>query len=481
MGGQVLLLVTAKHQSTGYRLRSGNATLGLQPSKTDNINRINRADSHSMNTPLPSRSYAWYTVFLLTLVYVFSFIDRYILSLLIEPIKADLDLTDTQVSLLLGPAFALFYTTLGVPLGWLSDRARRTWIIGIGVAVWSLATAASGIAKTFIHLFIARITVGVGEASLSPCALPIIADSFPPEKRGKPMAVYAAALSIGAGLAYIAGASVIIWSKTVEEISLPIIGAVAPWQFAFIAVGLPGLLVAVLCLALREPARQERVGLTDKKNAGLRDATRYIWANKRAYTGFVLVVGVMLIVSYSQFWLPAMFARTWGWEGEKFGLYYGIGMLAIGPLTVNVSGWLSDRMTLQGKKDAPVRIIIWGGLLMIPTAAIAPLMPSAELAFAMFLLNLVSLAMISAVAPTALMNITPGEIRGQVTAIYFLIVSVAGLFLGPMTVGLLNDNFMGEEGVRYSVALVPIIYGVPVLFFMRGALRGYREKLLAKT
>ena len=434
-----------------------------------------------MNTPLPSRSYAWYTVFLLTLIYVFSFIDRYILSLLIEPIKNDLELTDTQVSLLLGPAFALFYTTLGVPLGWLSDRARRTWIIGVGVAIWSLATAASGIAKNFAQLFIARITVGVGEATLSPCALPIIADSFPPEKRGKPIAVYAAALSIGAGLAYIAGASVIIWSKTVDAITLPILGQVAPWQFAFIAVGLPGLLVALLCLILREPARQERAGLTDKNNAGLRVATRYLWANKHAYSGFVLIVSVMLIVSYSQFWLPAMFQRTWGWEGEKFGLYYGIGMLAIGPLTVNITGWLSDRMTSQGQKDAPVKLIIWGTLLMVPTAAIAPLMPSAELAFAIFMLNLASLAMISAVAPTALMNITPGEIRGQVTAIYFLIISVAGLFLGPMTVGLLSDYVMAEDGLHYSVALVPVIYGIPALFLIRWALRGYREKLQSNS
>ncbi len=207
--------------------------------------------TRSKTEQLPSKAYAWYTVGLLTVVYIFSFIDRYILGLLIEPIKADLELSDTQVGLLLGPAFALFYTTLGVPLGWLADRGRRTWIIGAGIAVWSLATAASGIAKSFVQLFIARITVGVGEATLSPCALPVIADSFPPEKRGKPIAFYSAALSIGAGLAYIAGASVIIWSKTVDSIVLPIVGAVAPWQFAFIAVGLPGLLIAMLCLTLR--------------------------------------------------------------------------------------------------------------------------------------------------------------------------------------------------------------------------------------
>jgi len=414
---------------------------------------------------------------LLTVVYVFSFIDRYILGLLIEPIKADLELSDTEVGLLLGPAFALFYTTLGVPLGWLADRARRTWIIGAGIALWSLATAASGLAKNFIQLFIARIMVGVGEATLSPCALPVIADSFPPEKRGRPIAFYSAALSIGAGLAYIAGASVIIWSKTVDSIVLPFIGEVAPWQFAFIAVGLPGVLVALLCFALREPERQEKAGLTEDDNAGLKIAFKYLWENRVAYAGFIAVVAVMLIISYSQFWLPAMFQRTWGWNAEDFGLYYGIGMLALGPATVNIAGWLSDRLTAKGYKDAPVRIIVWGCLLMVPTATIAPLIPIAELSFAIFLLNLVSLAMISAVAPTALMNITPGEIRGQITAIYFLIVSVAGLLLGPMTVGLLNDNVMGENGLRYSVALVPLIYGAPVLLLLRWTLRSYRYRI----
>lgn len=430
-----------------------------------------------MSTKSPNHRYAWYTVGLLTVVYVFSFIDRYILGLLIEPIKADLELSDTEVGLLLGPAFALFYTTLGVPLGWLADRARRTWIIGAGIALWSLATAASGLAKNFIQLFIARIMVGVGEATLSPCALPVIADSFPPEKRGRPIAFYSAALSIGAGLAYIAGASVIIWSKTVDSIVLPFIGEVAPWQFAFIAVGLPGVLVALLCFALREPERQEKAGLTEDDNAGLKIAFKYLWENRVAYAGFIAVVAVMLIISYSQFWLPAMFQRTWGWNAEDFGLYYGIGMLALGPATVNIAGWLSDRLTAKGYKDAPVRIIVWGCLLMVPTATIAPLIPIAELSFAIFLLNLVSLAMISAVAPTALMNITPGEIRGQITAIYFLIVSVAGLLLGPMTVGLLNDNVMGENGLRYSVALVPLIYGAPVLLLLRWTLRSYRYRI----
>jgi len=432
-----------------------------------------------VNRPLPSRTYAWYTVALLTVVYVFSFIDRYILALLVEPIKAEMHLSDTQVGLLLGPAFAIFYTTMGIPLGWLSDRARRTWIVGVGLTIWSLATAASGLTRNFMQLFIARITVGVGEATLSPCALSIIADSFPPEKRGRPIAFYSGALSIGAGLAFIAGASVIIWSKTVDAITLPMLGVVAPWQFAFIAVGLAGMPFAILLFTLREPARQEQQNFTQDGKAGLKEAFGYIRQNWQAYSGFVAVVCVMTTISYSQNWLPAMFQRTWGWGPEVYAMYYGMGMIIIGPITVNLTGWLSDRMSAQGKKEAPVLILIFGGLFMIPTAALAPVMPTAEWAFALLLVNLVSLAMISAVAPTALLNITPGQIRGQVIAIYFLVISVTGLILGPMTVGLLNDTVMGEDGLRYSVAVVPLLYGLPVLLLMRWALRSYRAKLQA--
>lgn len=196
----------------------------------------------------PRAGIAWYTVILLTIAYVFSFIDRYILGLLVEPIKLDMQLSDTQIGLLLGPAFAIFYATMGLPLGWLADRARRTFIVAAGITIWSLATAACGLAKNFAHLFAARIAVGVGEATLSPCALSMIADSFPEKRRGKPVAFYSAALSLGAGIASLAGASVLAWSSTVEQISLPILGDVKPWQLAFIVVGLPGLLIAVSTL-----------------------------------------------------------------------------------------------------------------------------------------------------------------------------------------------------------------------------------------
>lgn len=422
--------------------------------------------------------YAWYTVVLLTVAYIFSFVDRYILGLLVQPIKDDLGLTDTQIGLLLGPAFALFYTTMGLPLGWLADRARRTWIVGAGIAIWSIATAACGLARNFGQLFLARVSVGIGEATLSPCALSMIADSFPEDRRGKPIAFYSAALTLGAGIASLAGASVLAWSKSVSDIELPLIGQVAPWQFAFIAVGLPGLPLAIMMFSLREPARQDLGDIGSGGKAGLRDALRYINSRRRAYVGFTAIVCIMTVVAYSQGWLPAMFQRTWGWPTEKYALYNGLALLLLGPVCVNLAGWASDRLAAAGRRDAPLLIVITGVLILVPTGVLAPLMPNAWAAFTMLQINTIGIAILSATAPTALLNVTPGQIRGQVVALYLIVISIAGLMLGPTSIGIMNDYVFGEEGIRYSTALVPLLIGVPIMLTIRGTRRRYLQELV---
>ena len=160
----------------------------------------------------PTSARAWTMVSLLTPAYVVSFVDRYILGLLIDPIKADLGLSDLQMGLLLGPAFGIFYATMGLPLGFLADRSRRTWIVAAGITIWSAATAFSGLAKNFAQMFVARLSVGVGEATLSPCAMSLISDSFPEDRRGKPIAMYSSAISVVSALAALLGAAVLTWA-----------------------------------------------------------------------------------------------------------------------------------------------------------------------------------------------------------------------------------------------------------------------------
>jgi len=429
----------------------------------------------------PSSRYAWYMVILLTVAYVFSFVDRYILGLLIEPIKADLQISDTQIGLLLGPAFAIFYATMGLPLGWLADRKRRTWIVGVGVALWSAATAASGLAKNFTHLFVARMSVGVGEATLSPCTMSMISDSFPKERRARPIAFYTMALSLGAGIASLVSAGVLQWAKTVPSIDLPLLGVVAPWQFTFIIVGLPGLLLALLMFTLREPKRQSNVVDPDRVGSGnnnIADMLRHIGRHWKVFLPFVAVFCFMTVLAYSQGWGAPLFQRTWGWEASKYATVNAVVLLAVGPVTVNYAGWLSDHWTRQGIKDAPLRIALIGVVVMIISGVIAPLLPSPWLAMGMFGINTIGIAMTSAVGVTALLNISPAAMRAQIVAFYYMCISLAGLLLGPTTIALLNDNVFGVDNIRYSMALLPALYGIPVILMTGFIRRNYMKAFL---
>lgn len=415
--------------------------------------------------PYPPAGVAWFLVAMLTLAYVFSFVDRYILGLLIEPIKADLGLTDEQIGLILGPAFGLIYAFSGLFIGWFVDNWRRTWIVGIGMTIWSLATSVSGLASSFWQLFFARMTIGAGESVLSPSAFSMIADSFPEEQRGKPIAFYTAALTLGAGIASLIGGGVLLWAKTTNGLTLPYFGLLAPWQLVFMTVGLPGLLLAAFFFFVREPARRPNIGGdASLQGASIFEAWGYIAKNGATYFTFVSLVMVMTIIAYSQGYLPSTFERTWGWEREQYAFVNGVALLVIGPANVMLMGYISDRWMQSGVRDAPFRLLVIGFLIMIPSGAFAMLMPTGVLAFAVLCINTVGIGMVSAVGVTALLLITPAQIRGQMLALYYMTISLSGLFLGPTTVGSLSTRVFGEENLNLAVSAVPVIYGaIPLL------------------
>lgn len=412
---------------------------------------------------------------LLTVAYVFNFVDRYILSLLVEPIKADLGLSDTQMALLIGPAFAVLYGVAGLPLGWLADRGRRTLILGSGVALWSLATAASALARSYGQLFLARVGVGVGEATLNPCALSMISDSFPPERRGRPIAFFTGAQSIGAGLAALGGAAILAWAASMDKLELPWLGEVQPWQFTFVVVGLPGLLLALLLLVAREPARQERAA--SATGATMKNTLAYLWQRRGTYLSFVAFPLVMTTVAYSQSFFAAMYMRTWDWPLQKYALWSGLALIIIGPITVNTAGWICDRLVKKGVMDGPVRVMLAGSVLLILFGILSPLMPSGELAFVVWLFNLVGMSTVSASAPIAMLNIAPATMRGQFTAIFYMITSLGGLLIGPTAVGLLSDFVFGAQGLTYATAVVPALFGLPVLLLAGFTRRRYLREL----
>ena len=424
----------------------------------------------------PSSARAWTMTVLLTLAYILSYVDRSILGLLIEPIKSDLKLTDAQLSLIMGPAFGLVYAFMGLPLGWLADRARRGWIVAAGIALWSLATAASGLARDFWHLFAARMGVGVGEATLSPCAMSMIGDSFPPEQRGKPVAVYNAALALGSGIASLIGAGVLIWAKTSSGIELPIVGELRPWQFAFFLVGVPGFVLALLFLILPEPPRQP---VTDRAIAsgGFGATMAYVWDRRGAFIGLTAMVSVMTTIAYSHGFMPSVFVRTYGWEVKDYALANALITLALGPATVTGIGALADRWRKAGIADAPFRLVIAAFCMMVVVCALQPLMPTAELALVFVGLSTISIGAMTASGIIALLDIAPSNVRGQIVALYYMTISIAGLGLGPTTVGYLSTKVYGEAHLNWAVATVPVIYGIIPLLLIPVVRAAYMRQL----
>lgn len=411
--------------------------------------------------PYPAASKGWILVIALTVAYVFSYADRKIIELLIEPIKADLNLSDEQIGWILGPAFSVVYATSGLFIGWLVDRVRRTWLVGIGVAFWSVATALSGVAQNFWQMFMARLSVGAGEATLSPAAFSMIGDSFPPEERGKPIAFYTMALTIGAAAASFLGGGILIWAKNTAAVDIPLLGTLAPWQTAFFMIGIPGLLVAAWFFFLGEPERRLTTIEDDSlKGNDMSDALGYVARHWGTYLGYVSLICVMTIIAYSQGYLASTFKRVWGWETEYYAFVNATAILAIGPANILLWGFLSDRWTQAGMRDAPLRILIAGFLIMVPTGAIAMLMPTGWTAYAVLCINTIGIGMVSCIGVTGLLLITPAQIRGQVVALYYMAISMAGLWLGPPTVGILSSRVFGEDNLNLAVGAVPIMYGV---------------------
>ena len=424
----------------------------------------------------PARA-GWALTILLTLTYILSYVDRSILGLLIEPIKEDIAISDEQMGYLIGPAFALFYATMGLPMGWLADRTKRTKMLAAGVLLWSLATAFSGLARSFGQLFVARMSVGVGEAVLGPCAMSMIGDSFPPEKRGKPVGVYSTALSLGAGIASLVGAGVLAWASQSGTMEVPVFGAMKPWQLAFFAVGVPGVLLALVFLFFPEPPRQTAGTTPEASSFGV--MLSHLVQHWAAFGGLILLVSVMTITAYSHAFLPSAFARRFGWEVADYAVVNGLMTLALGPVTVAGIGILADKWRAAGRDDAPFRLLSFGFVLMVVANGAAMLMPNAALAFLALGLTTVAIGIITATGILSLLDITPAAIRGQVVAIYYMVISVAGLGLGPTGVGILSSRVFGEERLHLAVAAAPVLFAAIPLMLLPSIARAYRARKAA--
>jgi len=425
--------------------------------------------------------YAWYVVGVLMLAAVVSFIDRQILSLLIEPIRRDLKISDTQVSLLAGLAFSLFYTVVGIPIARLADSSNRRNIIAVGILVWSVMTAFCGLARNFPQLFIARVGVGVGEAALSPPAFSMIADYFPREKLGRAVAVFSLGVYMGVGLALIIGGAVVNMLSGPERLVLPIIGEVFAWQVAFLVVGFPGLLVVTLMMSVKEPRRR---GGDDGKPAQampIKEVVAFLRRNQRTlvchFIGFSLIglVGVGFLV-----WVPTFFIRSFGWTAGDSGLAYGTIILVFATAGVYAGGALADYLSARGHGDATLRAGVYAALLSVPFCIATPLMPTAELALASLAATSFTLAMPQALQAAALQVIAPANLRAQLTAIYYLVANFTAVGLGPTVVAVITDYiFVDPLALRYSLVIVGAVIAPISAVFMGAGLKAFRSSVAA--
>lgn len=434
--------------------------------------------------PWPRPLYAWYVVAVLMLAYTNSFIDRQILSLLIEPVRRDLQISDTQVSLLAGLAFTIFYTLMGIPIARLADRKNRRTLIAAGITFWSLMTATCGLAKNFWGLFLARMGVGVGEAALSPAAMSMISDYFPVSKLARAISVYSMGVYFGAGLALIIGGLVIRIVSRAGNIVLPVIGEVYPWQLTFFFVGLLGIPILLLILTIREPLRRgmAQQGSAEAVNASsLSSLVRFLRGNSRTVLfHFAAFSCIGIGIAGFLVWTPTLFIRTHGWEASRIGLIYGFILFLGGTSGVYAGGFLADFLQKRGYSDAILRAAFCSALMIVPFAVLTPLMPDPLLAVVCLALCAFFMAMPQGLPAAALQVITPNPLRAQMTAIYFLVGNLIANGFGPTLYALVTDYvFEDPMQLRYSMAIVSAVVLPLGALFSFLALKPYRASVAA--
>ena len=426
------------------------------------------------NSARASTAYAWFVVSILLTAYIFSFVDRQILSLLVGPIRKDLDISDTEMSLLLGLSFALFYTLCGIPLGRMADTRSRRGLIAAGIVVWSLMTAACGLAKQYWHLFVARIGVGVGEAALSPAAYSMIADYFPREQRATAISVYSMGIYLGSGLALLLGGLVVKFASAQGMVDLPVVGATRPWQVVFFILGIAGIVFSLAFLLVREPPR---TGIAAGSHASTREVMAYIRKNRRTVICHNLGFALIAFTSYgATSWVPSFFVRVHDWDIAHVGLVYGGIVTVFGASGIVIGGRLADWWGRQGKTDATLRVAILAAIGSLPFGVLFPLMPTPELAAIMLSPAVFFLSMPFGVGPAAIQEIMPANMRGQASAVYLFVVNLIGLGFGPTAVALFTDFvFKDDMAVGYSLLVVGTASQLVAILCLSLGLAAYRE------
>lgn len=431
-------------------------------------------DSQAEDSKVPLG--AWWMIAVLFVFYVLSIVDRVILSMLVDPIQKDLGLSDFQISLLLGPAFVVFYSIAGFPLGWLADRYSRRNLIGLGVIAWSFSTIASGLSRAFVPLFFSRIAVGIGEAALTPAAYSLIADKFPRKRLTTAMSIYGTAPKVGTAVAFSVGALLLSTYERNGVHDLPVVGMIQPWQMVLLTLGAVGIVLSLLSWTFSEPPRGGRT----KKGEAPREQLLSFAKKQRAViipvvTGFGLVA---LASAALTSWVPTYLTRSFGWGPATYAPIISIISLMMAS-TVIFKGLIVDWLFGRGMKDAHVRFFTW-----LLGASIPILLTAFFMDDPMHFLILYGIASIASMTflvylSSILQLVTPPELRGQITAIGLLGLAIIGSGLGPILVALLTDFvFQDQAEIGKSICIVAIASMGAGWVLLRMSLRPIREVII---
>lgn len=417
-----------------------------------------------------SKRYAIYVVLVLMLAYMLSFMDRVLISLMIDPIRADLGLGDTQVGLLVGFGFVLLYSVMGIPFGVMADNGNRRNLMVFGVLGWSAATAVSGFAGGFLSLLAARAMVGIGEATLSPAAYSTIADRFEKRRLGFAVSLYNMGVSLGGGVAMLFGGMLVAWAMK-TSVPMPW-GELTGWRLAFVAVGLLGVpLAALMMLTVREaPRRRGNV-----KAPPLSALLNLAQTHKKAFAGVVIGYSILVIAAYgAMLWAPVHFARAHDLTPSQVGLAFGIIIGLFGTIGLAVGGILSDRSAKRGHVDAPVRVVLASAIIQFPLLMGAYLVTDTTIALILAAAGMATVSTIGGLQAATLQILTPASMRGRMTAIYLLVANMAGMGLGPLVIGFVSEHmFDGPASLGKALAVVTgvsLTVGISLLIFAKKAI-----------
>jgi MFS family permease len=397
---------------------------------------------------------------MLLIVYTFNFVDRQILGILAGPIQAELHLSDTQLGVLGGLAFAILYSTLAVPLAWLADRTSRTWVIAGSLGIWSAFTALCGVATGFVQLCACRLGVGVGEAGGVAPSYALIGDTFPPQQRARALAIYSLGIPLGSALGVLFGGY---------------IAATVNWRAAFLSIGIAGLLFAPLFkLLVREPKRHDPAGSPKPR---FMDVVR-ILAAKRSFWLLAFGAASSSMMGYGLgFWLPSLLRRSFGLDLIEASRFFGALALTGGVAGIILGGWLGDWLGARDRA-AFARVPTIAYVICVPLYAAAMLAPSVWLSFALFVVPQALAYVWLGPVITAVQHLVPAPMRATASASFLLINNLIGVGLGALSIGALSDRLMpdfGDDALRVAL-LISLAYYLMAALFMGLAAKHLRTE-----